>query len=250
MTTPASKIFLSIVIPAHNEERRLPAALEKIHAFLQKQPYAAEIIVVENGSRDATIEVARSYAERIPCLRVLQVTERGKGLAVRAGMLAARGEYRFFADTDLSMPIEEVNNFLPPKLQRPDVVIGSREAPGAVRYDEPVYRHLIGRIFNTMVRWMALPGLQDTQAGFKLFRGDVVERVFPLQTLIGMSFDVEVLFIARQMGYKIVEVPIHWFFNPDSRVRLVDDSLRMAVDLLQIRRNAIQGRYDPSLRPG
>jgi dolichyl-phosphate beta-glucosyltransferase len=246
----ASKTFLSIVIPAHNEERRLPTALEKIHAFLQTQSYACEIIVVENGSTDRTLALARDFVRKIPNLHVIQETQRGKGLAVRSGMLAASGAYRFFADVDLSMPIEQVNRFLPPQLSDYDVAIGSREALGAVRYGEPSYRHLTGRIFNSMVRWMALPGLQDTQCGFKCFRGDVAERVFPLQTMTGWSFDVEVLYIARLLGYDISEIPIDWYYNGDSRVRLFDDSLRMAMDLMQIRRNAAQGLYDPSLRPG
>lgn len=233
----------------HNEEARLPAAFDGIQAFLRQQPYAAEIVVIENGSRDRTFEIASSYTHSIPNLRVLRENERGKGLAVRTGMLAARGAYRFICDVDLSMPIEQVNRFLPPQVNGAAVVIGSREAPGAVRYNEPTYRHIIGRIFNGMVRSMALPGLQDTQCGFKMFRGDVAERVFPLQTLTGMSFDVEVLFIARRLGYTIAEVPIDWYFNADSRVRLVEDSLRMGSDLLQIRRNARQGRYDPPVRP-
>ncbi len=240
----SSPIFLSIIIPVHNEEMRLPAAVQSIHDFLSRQSYQAEVIVVENGSSDSTYTLAQDFARVFPWLRVLRETRRGKGLAVRSGMLAARGQYRFICDVDLSMPIEEVNRFLPPQLSDPQVVIGSREAPGAVRYNEPAYRHIIGRIFNAMVRWMALPGLQDTQCGFKLFRADVAERVFPLQTLTGMSFDVEVLFIARRMGYQIVEVPVNWYFNPDSRVRLVEDSLRMGSDLLHIRRNAHQGRYD------
>jgi glycosyltransferase involved in cell wall biosynthesis len=245
----SDSIFLSIVIPAHNEESRLPVALRAIRDFLLQQPYAAEIIVVENGSHDRTFEIAQSFAASMPNLRVLREDQRGKGLAVRSGMLAARGQYRFICDVDLSMPIEEVNRFLPPQISQPQVVIGSREAPGAVRYHEPAYRHIIGRIFNSMVRWMALPGLQDTQCGFKMFRADVAERVFPLQTLTGMSFDVEVLFIARHMGYTISEVPVNWYFNPDSRVRLVEDSLRMGSDLLHIRRNARQGRYGPPVQP-
>ncbi len=239
MTNP----FLSIVIPAHNEEHRLPATLEKIHAFLKTQPYPAEVLVVENGSHDNTYALSLDYARRMPELRVLHEQARGKGLAVRRGMLEARGEYRFICDADLSMPIEEVNRFLPPTLPAPDVAIGSREAPGAVRYNEPSYRHLVGRGFNLMVRWLALPGLQDTQAGFKCFRAAVAQDVFQCQTLEGMSFDVEVLFIARLRGYHIAEVPIHWYFNPDSRVRLFEDSLRMGIDLLTIRRNAAKGRY-------
>ena len=239
------KPFLSIIIPAHNEENRLPQTLEEIDRFIQSQPYAVEVLVIENGSRDRTFELAQEYAERMPFLRVYQETARGKGLAVKRGMLEARGDYRFICDADLSMPIAEVNRFLPPQLQHPHVAIGSREAPGAVRYNEPAYRHFIGRIFNMMVRVLALPGLQDTQCGFKLFSAEVAEKVFPLQTLAGMSFDVEVLYIARMMGYPIVEVAIPWYFSAESRVRLFEDSMRMAGDLLTIRRNARQGVYSP-----
>lgn len=242
--------FLSIVIPAHNEEYRLPPSLEKIHAFLQSQLYTAEVVVVENGSRDRTLEVTQEYARKIPCLRVISEKKRGKGLAVQRGMLEAKGEYRFICDADLSMPIEQVNRFLPPSLPRPDVAIGSREITGAVRYHEPAYRHLIGRGFNTIVRWMALPGLQDTQCGFKCFHAQVAKEVFRRQTLTGMSFDVEVLFVARRLGYKIEEVPIDWYFDSDSRVRIVEDSLRMFLDLLSIRRNARRGVYGAQVRSG
>lgn len=239
-----SEIFLSIVIPAHNEAQRLPGTLDKVLAFLRTQPYAAEVLVVENGSQDETWTIVQRYAQRSPLIRALREERRGKGLAVRHGMLAARGRFRFMADADLSMPIEELPRFLPPQLTDFDIAIASREAPGAVRYHEPPYRHLLGRGFNLMVRWLALPGLQDTQCGFKCFRAEVAEDVFRYQTLMGMSFDVEVLFIARRRGYRIVEVPIPWYFNPDSRVHLVQDSLRMAWDLLTIRWNAWRGRYD------
>jgi glycosyltransferase involved in cell wall biosynthesis len=239
-----TKPLLSIIIPAHNEEARLPRSLETISAFLETQPYTAEIIVVENGSHDRTYEIAQQYTARIENLRVFQETARGKGLAVKRGMLQASGEYRFICDTDLSMPIEEVNRFIPPAQKDIDVIIASREAEGAVRYDEPAYRHFIGRVFNTLVRVLSLPGLQDTQCGFKCFRDEVAEKVFTLQTMPGMAFDVEALFIARRMGYKIEEVPIPWYFDPDSRVRLVQDSMKMALDLLAIRRNARQGLYD------
>lgn len=236
--------FLSIIIPAHNEEKRLPPSLQKIDQFLRTQSYQAEVVVVENGSHDRTLEIAQSYAQQLPFLRVFQETQRGKGLAVKRGMFEARGAYRFICDADLSMPIEQVNRFLPPQLNEPQVVIGSREALGSIRYNEPHYRHVIGRVFNTIVRWLALPGLQDTQCGFKLFRADIAEEVFCKQTLEGMSFDVEVLFIARKHGYKIQEVPIDWYFDPDSRVRLFQDSMRMFLDLLTIRRNYRQGLYD------
>ncbi len=235
--------FLSIIIPAHNEESRLPATFDKIDAFLKVQPYTAEVIVVENGSTDRTYSLAQGYASSIPGLKVIHEEQRGKGLAVKRGMLEARGKYRFICDADLSMPIEEVCKFLPPTFSSLEIAIGSREAAGAIRYDEPPYRHFIGRVFNLMVRVMALPGLQDSQCGFKMFRGDIAAEVFPLQTLTGMSFDVEVLFIARRKGYRIAEVAIPWYFNSDSRVRLFRDSFRMFFDLVSIRLNAVRGRY-------
>jgi dolichyl-phosphate beta-glucosyltransferase len=243
-----SQPFLSIIIPAHNEEKRLPPSLAKIDQFLQTQPYTADVWVVENGSSDRTLDISREIARQMPRLHVLSEQARGKGLAVQSGMLAAKGMYRFICDADLSMPIEQVNRFLPPQLPRPSVAIGSREIAGSVRYHEPAYRHLIGRAFNSIVRLLALPGLQDTQCGFKCFWGDIADEVFSRQTLAGMSFDVEVLFIARQRGYAIQEVPIDWYFDPDSRVRLVQDSLRMFSDLITIRRNQRQGRYGSAVR--
>lgn len=236
--------FLSIIIPAHNEELRLPASLEKIDRFLAAQSFHAEVVIVENGSTDRTVNIIQDYQKRFPYIRLFQETRRGKGLAVKRGMLEALGEYRFLADADLSMPIEEIIKFIPPALKDFDIAIASRESTGAKRFDEPAYRHLIGRIFNTLVRILALPGLQDTQCGFKCFRAEVAEAVFPYQTLDGMSFDAEILFIARRFGYTIQEVPIDWYYNADSRVRLFQDSLYMAFDLLTIRFNARRGLYD------
>lgn len=237
--------FLSIIFPAHNEERRLPATLEKTATFLKTQPYEAEILVVENGSKDLTLQIAAEYARKIPFLKVIHEDARGKGLAVQRGMMEAQGEYMFFADVDLSMPIENVNLFIPPVLENVDIAIGSREAPGAVRYNEPLYRHWIGRIFNTMVKVLALPELNDTQCGFKCFRGEVAKDLFRYQTFGGMSFDVEILYIAKLRKYRMVEVPVPWYFNPDSRVKLFEDSGRMALDLLKIRKNARSGLYNP-----
>ena len=239
-----TKPFLSIIIPAYNEADRLPPSLEKIHAFLSQQNYAAEVLVVENGSSDDTLSVAKAHQKQIENLRVFSESARGKGLAVQRGMLEAFGKYRFLCDADLSMPIEQVNRFLPPALSPVDVAIGSRELPGSRRFNEPAYRHLIGRVFNTMVRWLVLPAINDSQCGFKCFRDEVAQTIFPLQTMGGMSFDAEVLFIARLKGYQLQEVAIDWYFDPDSRVRLVQDSLRMAFDLLTIRLNAVRGRYD------
>ncbi|GAP08212.1 glycosyltransferase [Anaerolinea thermolimosa] len=242
--------FLSIILPAHNEEHRLPPSLEQLSQFLSAQPYAAEVIVVENGSQDRTYEVACAFTDRLPGLRVIREVQRGKGLAVRRGMLEARGAYRFFCDVDFSMPVEQINRFIPPALPDVDIAIASREAPGAVRYHEPELRHFIGRGFNALVRLMALPGLQDTQCGFKCFRAEVAERVFPLQTIHGWTFDVEVLFIARLLGYRIIEVPIPWYYNAESKVRVFSDSWHMFTDLVTIRRNARQGMYqDAPPRP-
>lgn len=236
--------FLSIIIPARNEESRLPGTLEQVFDFLSIQTYLSEVLVVENGSRDRTLAIAQEFARKYPHLRVLQSSRPGKGLAVRQGMLAARGEYRFMCDADLSMPIQEVNRFLPPMLIGCEIAIASREAPGAVRYHEPYYRHFVGRVYNGMIRAFALPGLQDTQCGFKCFRGDLVQELFTRQTLDGWAFDVEILFIARRRGYKIVEVPIPWYYTPHSKINIVRDSLRMGMDLLKIRLNAWRGVYD------
>ena len=235
--------FLSIVIPAHNEERRLPRTLEQVVAFVNQQSFDVEVLVVENGSRDSTLQIAQDYAARHPLLRVIHEPQPGKGRAVQKGMLAASGQYRFFADADFSMPVEQISRFIPPALDVP-VAIGSREAPGAVRYNEPPYRHFTGRVFNTFIRLLVLPKLQDTQCGFKMFRADAALDLFPRQTLMGWSFDVELLYIASRRGYPIFEVPVPWYFNPESKVNVLRDSWRMFTDLLAIRRNGWQGKYD------
>jgi dolichyl-phosphate beta-glucosyltransferase len=237
-------VFLSIVIPAHNEERRLPATLEQVHAFLQGQSYEAEVLIVENGSLDQTYQIAQDFAHAHTRFRALRETERGKGLAVKRGMLEASGAYRFMCDADLSMPVSEINRFLPPTRIGFDIAIASREAPGAVRYNEPPYRHLGGRLINTMIRMLALPGLNDTQCGFKCFRAQVAEDLFCHQTLTGWSFDIELLYIARRRGYKVVEIPIPWYFNPDSKLSAVQDAFKMGLDIFSIRMNAMRGMYD------
>ena len=237
--------FLSIVIPAHNEESRLPGTLEQVFRFIEKQSFASEVIVVENGSTDRTYEIAQEFTKKNANLRVIQNDWRGKGLAVQRGVKEARGEYVFLCDADLSMPIEEISKFIPPQLQNVDIAIASREAPGAVRYHEPYYRHFTGRVFNTLIRWLVLPTLQDTQCGFKCIRANVARDIFRYQTLTGWAFDVELLYIARHHKYQVVEIPIHWYFNADSKISIFRDSLRMFLDLLLIRRNARRGLYDP-----
>jgi dolichyl-phosphate beta-glucosyltransferase len=239
----SSEPLLSIIIPAYNEEKRLPKSLDQIVAFIQQQPEPMEVLVVENGSTDRTTEIAEEYAAEYPFIRLLHST-RGKGAAVRAGMMVGRGRYLFICDSDLSMPIAEVRKFLPPVLADYDVAIASREGPGAHRYGEPHYRHLMGRVFNFIVRVLAVPGFQDTQCGFKSFRREVAREVFAAQTMTGWAFDVEALFIALRRGYRVVAVPINWYFDPDSRVDPLRDTWRMVRDVARIRINGWRGVYD------
>lgn len=238
-------IYLSIILPAYNEELRLADSLEKIVTFLQEQPYPAEVLVVENGSTDRTLEIAQAFAARYPFIHALSVDGRGKGLAVRRGMLEAKGSYRFMCDADLSMPIEEVNQFFPLAVPPVQVVIGSREAKGAIRYDEPSSRHIGGRLVNYFIRLLALPGLHDTQCGFKLFTAEAAEDLFRRQRLGGWSFDIEVLFIARKRGYQIAELGIPWYYADFSHVSPLKDAVRMAVDILVIWWNYLRGVYRP-----
>ncbi len=237
-------VFLSIIIPAHNEEERLPPSLALVDEFVRQQPYSIEVIVVENGSHDRTLAVAQAFQAKMPSLSVIHETQKGKGLAVRSGMLAAQGKYRIFCDADFSMPVNEISKFIPNDGHAYDIAIASRELPDSKRVNEPEFRHLIGRVFNSLVRVALLPGLQDTQCGFKAFRGEIAEHLFRMQTLTGWSFDAELLFIAQQLGYGIKEVPIIWYYKPGTRLNIVKDSVKMASDLLTIRRNANRGVYD------
>lgn len=213
--------------------------------FLEKQVYTAEVLIVENGSDDNTLEIARQYASQRENLRVLHEERPGKGNAVKRGMLEARGQYRFMCDADLSMPIEELAKFIPAEKDSFDIAIASREAEGALRYNEPEYRHLGGRLINFAIRLLILPALNDTQCGFKCFRADVAEAIFPYQSISGWSFDIEILYLARKRGYKIIEVPIHWYFDPETKLRAINDALRMLQDIFLIHRNNLRGLYDP-----
>jgi len=236
--------LLSLVVPAYNEAERLPTTLPAVIAFLDAQPYVSELILVNNNSRDETRRVALEFAATRPYIRVLDEMTQGKGAAVRTGMLAAEGEYLFMADADFSMPVAEIAKFLPPRLGRYDVAIGSREAPGAVRYNEPAYRHFMGRVFNFYVKVLAIPGFEDTQCGFKCFRREVAHDILPRQTIDGWAFDVELLFIALRQGYHVVEVPVDWYYGENSRVSPVRDTVNMIREVLRIRYNGWTGRYD------
>jgi dolichyl-phosphate beta-glucosyltransferase len=235
--------FLSIVIPALNEATRLPGSLDKIDAFLKTQPYQAEVVVVENGSTDDTVAVVQRYAQTHPYVRLFAGEPRGKGRAVKRGMLEACGDYRFICDADLSMPIEEITKFLPPQVNGYQVAIGSREAKGAIRYHEPAHRHIMGRINNFLVKLIAVRGFEDTQCGFKMFGRQAAEDLFQVQRINGIGFDVELLFIAQRRGYRIAEVPINWYYNSDTRMRLFQDSLGIIREMIEIRRNWRAGLY-------
>lgn len=235
--------FLSIILPAHNEAQRLPESLDKIQAFILDNQLDCEVLVIENASSDATFRLAQARQAGFEQMRVIHLDRPGKGNAIRTGMLAAGGKFRFMADVDLSMPVEEMLNFLPPVLEHPQVAIASREKAGSKRIGEPLHRHLVGRIFNFLVRILVLPGIQDTQCGFKCFSAEAAQDIFSAQTLEGWSFDVELLAIARERGYEITEVPITWFYKPGSRMHLLRDSLRMFLELLMIRKNQRRGCY-------
>lgn len=240
-----AKPYLSIIIPAHNEESRLPPSLTEIDSYLRQQPYDAEVIVVENGSMDRTYEVAMEFANTCEYARVIQSPDnmRGKGLAVKQGMLQACGQWRFICDADLSMRIDDLSQFLPPAANGYDLLIASREAPGARRVDEPEYRHLIGRVNNFIIKMAAINDFEDTQCGFKMFSRNAAEDLFGVQRMNGIGFDVELLFIAKRRGYRIKEVPITWYYDSYSTMKLWDDSIKMLREILEIRQNWRRGVY-------
>lgn len=238
-------IYLSVVIPAYNEEERLEKSLHKVASFLSAQSYLYEVLIVENGSTDKTFQIAKAFANAHSQFRVIQERERGKGRALRRGFLEAKGRYRFMCDVDLSMPIEEIVHFLPPHIDKPQIVIASREAQGAVRYNEPIVRHWGGRVINFLIQKLILPGLNDTQCGFKLFEASIAEDLFTKQQVTGWSMDVEVLFLAQKQAYQIVEVPIQWYYSAGSKVHPIKDSLKLVLDILTIKKNYKQGQYAP-----
>lgn len=213
-------------------------------AFAESQDYVVQVLVVDNGSTDHTPDIAREIAAEHPAVSLLCQPIPGKGAAVRKGIFEGQGEYLFICDADLAMPIEETDKFLPPALSDYDVAIASREAPGAVRYNEPWYRHLMGRVFNSIVRLLAVPGIQDTQCGFKCFRREAARDLFSIQTIDGWAFDVEILHAAQRRGYRLIEVPINWYYGEGSRVSPIRDSLNMVIEVLRIRRNGQAGLYD------
>jgi dolichyl-phosphate beta-glucosyltransferase len=231
------------VIPAYNEAARLPISLPPLQAYLENGRIHAEVIVVDDGSTDGTAECVQAYARQWPVLRLVKGLHQGKGGAVRAGVIAARGQYVALADADFSMPAGQLDRFAPSVIGPYEVAIGSREVKGSRRIGEPPHRHLMGRVFNKIVQILLLPGIEDTQCGFKFIRGDVAKELCRLQTITGWGFDVELLYIARQHGYRIREVPITWYYMSGSRVQPMRDTLTMLRDVLRIRRNGRKARY-------
>ena len=239
----SERLYLSVIIPAFNESERIVSTLNSVAAYLEAQDYTSEILVVDDGSADDTASLVSRAARELDGISLLRREHFGKGWAVRAGMLEARGKYRFMCDADLAMPIEWLDRFLKKMDQGVDIVIGSREIVGARRYDEPYYRHLRGRIFNWVVRAVAVRGFQDTQCGFKCFREDAATQLFSRQRSRGMGFDVEILYLAAKMDYPVVEMPVEWRHQPGSKVRPGVDSLDMLKDTLLVRIRDIFGKY-------
>lgn len=260
------ELFLTVVIPAYNEEHRLPETLTKLVNWLEKQAYRSELLIVDDGSEDATAQVATAYIDswtkqagdpqtrRIAIFRLLANDHRGKAYTVRSGMLSGQGKYILFSDADLSTPIDDTAKLLVWLKDGFDIAIGSREGQGARRYDEPFYRHLMGRVFNLLVRLVTFSSFQDTQCGFKAFTRESAHDLFARLQLYGENsrrikgamvtgFDVELVFLALKRGYKVKEVPVEWYHVGGSKVNPVRDSLRMIKDILSVRINDLRGLY-------
>jgi dolichyl-phosphate beta-glucosyltransferase len=227
---------ISIIIPAFNEALRLPATLDRVQQFLETSSLSAEVIVVDDGSRDATAEVVRQRATAWPQLQlVASARNAGKGAAVQLGMARAHGRYRIFSDADLSVPIDDLEKLLRPLHSGAGVAIASRGLKDSqVELHQPWYRETMGKIFNRLVRVFVLDGVHDTQCGFKAFTAEVADRVFPALQTRGFGFDVEVLYRAQRAGYRIVEVPTRWINSPQSRVHPIRHSTMMIFELLAI----------------
>lgn len=246
--------FLSVVIPSFNESRNIQrGVLEDVINYLDKQKYSWELILSDDGSTDGTPSKLKDFAKKYDNVRVIENIHAGKAPTVKSGMLAARGMWRLFADFDQSSPLSEVEKLLPWTEDGFDIVIGSREIAGALRDKEPFHRHMMGKVFNIIVQAFAVPGIHDTQCGFKLFSATATELLFNRLVIYGSqeqridaftgAFDVELLYLALQNNFKIKEVPIFWAYNETVRVNPLKDSFRMFRDILRIRLASLQGKY-------
>jgi len=237
-----NNIYLTVVVPAYNEEKRIGFSLFRIKEYLLSRSLSAEIILVDDGSTDRTAGVALEIMEDYPDFRVITLPlNRGKGAAVRAGVLQARGELVLFTDADLSTPIEELEKFLPLIREGYDVIIGCRALPDSIIKERQGWlRERLGKCFNLLVRLLVLKGFRDTQCGFKLFRKNAAREIFFRLETEGFAFDVEVLLLARHLGYRIAQVPVVWVNHPESRLRLVRGSLSMLIELIKIRKRDLR----------
>lgn len=237
----------SIVIPAYNESERIRATLDKILIHIKEQGWNAEILVVNDGSTDATAQIVQAYAAEHPELRLLQNPgNRGKGYSVRNGMLHATGEVVLFSDADLSSPIEEADKLFVALAEGNDVAIGSRWLRTELQtHRQPLYRQLYGRIFNLALRIMLGLRFRDTQCGFKAFTHRATQMIFPLQHIERWGFDPEILFLARKFRLKVKEVPVRWAHREGTRINPLRDGIRMFFEVLKIRWYSLTGKYGP-----
>ncbi|MCL5435650.1 MAG: glycosyltransferase family 2 protein [Patescibacteria group bacterium] len=240
--TPKPK--LSVIIPAYNEERRIAATLESVDAYLSKQKYSYEVVIIDNGSNDSTYELVKKIAEGVKHIKVDETHQKGKGGAVAHGIVKhADGEYIMFMDADNATPISEIEKFWPQLEQGFGVVIGSRYLAGAnVTQKQPLYRIVLSRMSNLLIQILAVPGIKDTQLGFKVFTRAAAKDIFHRITVFGWGFDMEVLTIARAHGFKIKEVPVLWREQGGSHVPL-SAYVRSLIDLFKIKWNLITGKY-------
>ena len=235
----------SIIIPAYNESQRLGASLDKLLAYIAQQHWTAEIIVVNDGSRDSTAEVVRSYSRSNPMVRLLENPgNKGKGYTVRNGMLHASGDVLLFTDADLSSPIEEAPKLFAAISNGADVAIGSRWLQAELQTErQPLYRQVFGRIFNLLLRIVLGLRYKDTQCGFKAFNRNAANAIFPRQRIERWGFDPEILFLAGKFDLKVVEVPVAWAHDDRSKINPVTDGVRMFLEMLRVRWNDVSGKY-------
>jgi len=234
--------MISIVIPAYNEEKRIGRSIKQIVKYLDKKKYSYEIIVVDDGSIDNTIDVVKKASNKN--IRIIKNKKNmGKGYSVKTGILNAKYPLVLFSDSDLATPIEELDKFME-YIKSYDIVIASRNLKESnIKVKQPFYRQLMGKTFPLLVNLIALGGFRDTQCGFKLFKTGAAKRIVSLQTFNRFSFDVEILFIAKKLGYKIKEAPVVWIDKEGSKVSPIKDSLKMLIDLFKIRLNNLLGKY-------
>jgi len=240
----AEEFYLSVIIPSYKEEKRLLKSLEAIKKYRESHDFAIETIVVVDGSPDNTGEIAKKYQSQLKDLKVIDRKEnKGKGYTVKEGMLAAKGKYLLFTDADNSTPFEQVDKLLK-YIDMYEVVIGSRYIKGGkLAHAQPLTRIIGGRVLNMLIQLLAVRGIKDTQCGFKLFQKEAGQAIFKKQTFDRFSFDIEVLAIARKLGYKTKEVGITWYDDPHSTVNPIKDGLRMISDSWQVRKNITKGKY-------